>query len=81
MNGLAAMARKHQPGLLVVDRCVTGPNENYITPEGESSMPGTRCPYPWEACMPIGKHWNYSGQITSGNGLGDPGYAPQRLMR
>ncbi|MBI3987149.1 MAG: alpha-L-fucosidase [Lentisphaerae bacterium] len=60
MNGLAAMARAHQPGLLVVDRCVKGANENYITPEGERSMPGSHQAYPWEACMPIGKHWNYT---------------------
>jgi alpha-L-fucosidase len=59
MTGLAAMARRHQPGLLVVDRCVAGANENYITPEGEHAMPGSHCAYPWEACMPIGNHWNY----------------------
>ena len=59
MNGMAAMARRHQPGLLVVDRCVPGVNENYITPEGEHAMPGGHCSYPWEACMPLGSHWNY----------------------
>lgn len=59
MDGMAAMARRHQPGLLVVDRCVAGPNENYITPEGVHAMPSCHQPYPWEACMPIGSHWNY----------------------
>ncbi len=59
MPGLAAMARRHQPGLLVVDRCVPGAYENYITPEGEHAMPGSHCSYPWEACMPISRHWNY----------------------
>lgn len=59
MNGLAAMARKYQPGLLVVDRCVGGANENYITPEGVHAMPGSHQPYPWEACMPIGTKWNF----------------------
>jgi len=59
MDGIAAMARKYQPGLLVVDRTVKGPNENYITPEGVHSMPRSYQPYPWEACMPIGNHWNY----------------------
>ena len=34
MNGMAAMARTHQSGLIVVDRTVHGVNENYITPEG-----------------------------------------------
>jgi alpha-L-fucosidase len=58
MNGLAAMARKHQPGLIVVDRCVAGPNENYITPEGE--IPGHHLPYPWETCMTMGDHWPYA---------------------
>lgn len=59
MDGMAAMARQYQPGLLVVDRCVKGSNENYITPEGVGSMPGNYQPYPWEACMPIGRYWNY----------------------
>jgi alpha-L-fucosidase len=59
MPGLAAMARSYQPGLLVVDRCVGGAHENYITPEGESAMPDAYQAYPWEACMPIGKHWNF----------------------
>jgi alpha-L-fucosidase len=59
MNGLAAMARSYQPGLLVVDRTVGGENENYLTPEGEHSMPVSHQSYPWEACMPIGRHWNY----------------------
>ena len=57
MNGLAAMARKHQPGLLVVDRTVSGENENYCTPENE--VPGQLLPYPWETCMPMGTSWSY----------------------
>lgn len=64
MSGIADMARQHQPGLLVVDRCVPGANENYITPEGEHEMPGSHQPYPWEACMPIGAHWNYFPKDT-----------------
>jgi alpha-L-fucosidase len=55
MDGMAAMARKHQPGLIVVDRTVSGPNENYITPEGE--IPDHYLPYPWETCMPMGTAW------------------------
>ena len=57
MNGLAAMARKHQPGLLVVDRTVTGENENYRTPENE--VPGQLLPYPWETCMTMATSWSY----------------------
>jgi alpha-L-fucosidase len=57
MNGLAAMARKHQPGLLVVDRTVSSENENYCTPENE--VPGQLLPYPWETCMPMVTSWSY----------------------
>jgi alpha-L-fucosidase len=57
MNGLAAMARQHQPGLLVVDRTVSGENENYRTPENE--VPGQLLPYPWETCMPMATSWSY----------------------
>ena len=57
MDGLAAMARKHQPGLIVVDRTVRGVNENYITPEGE--IPNHYLPYPWETCMTMGTSWPY----------------------
>ena len=57
MDGLAAMARSHQPGLIVVDRTVHGPNENYITPEGE--IPDHFLPYPWETCMTMGTSWAY----------------------
>ncbi len=33
MPRIAKMARSHQPGLLVVDRTVSGKYENYVTPE------------------------------------------------
>ena len=55
MDGMAAMARKHQPGLIVVDRTVSGVNENYVTPEGE--IPDHYLPYPWETCMTMGTSW------------------------
>ena len=58
MNGIAAMARKHQPGLIVVDRTVRGVNENIVTPEGE--IPNHFLPYPWETCMTMGDHWPYA---------------------
>ena len=57
MNGMVAMARLHQPGLIVVDRTVSGVNENYITPEGE--IPDHYLPYPWETCMTMGTAWPY----------------------
>ncbi|MDR3689338.1 MAG: alpha-L-fucosidase [Fimbriimonas sp.] len=55
MNGMAAMARKYQPGLIVVDRTVSGVNENYVTPEGQ--IPDHYLPYPWETCMTMGTSW------------------------
>jgi alpha-L-fucosidase len=51
------VARRHQPGLIVVDRTIKGPNENYVTPEG--LIPPHYLPYPWETCMPLGNWWNY----------------------
>jgi alpha-L-fucosidase len=60
MDGIAAMARRYQPGLMVVDRTVKGPNENYLTPEGSAAFPLGFQPHPWEANFPIGKYWNYN---------------------
>jgi alpha-L-fucosidase len=58
MPRLAAMARSHQPGLLIVDRTVTGKYENYRTPEQE--VPEKPLPYPWETCMTMGQSWSYN---------------------
>lgn len=57
MSSLAAMARERQPGLLVVDRTVTGAYENYVTPEQQ--VPETYLPYPWESCITMGNSWSY----------------------
>ncbi len=57
MPGLAALARRNQPGLIVVDRAVGGPYENYRTPE--QNIPDTPLPYPWETCMTLGGSWSY----------------------
>ncbi len=57
MKRIAAMARKHQPGLLVVDRTVGGEYENYITPEGQ--VPDKDPGVPWETCMPMGTSWSW----------------------
>ena len=57
MAGLAALARRNQPGLIVVDRDVEGPYENYRTPEQQ--IPDTPLPYPWETCMTLGNSWSY----------------------
>ncbi len=57
MPRIAAMARSHQPGLLIVDRTVTGRYENYRTPEQE--VPEKPLPYAWETCMTMGDQWSY----------------------
>lgn len=55
--GIAAMARKAQPGLLVVDRTVHGKYENYQTPE--QNVPAQQLAYPWESCITLGVAWGY----------------------
>jgi alpha-L-fucosidase len=57
MARIAAMGRKNQPGLLVVDRTVTGEFENYVTPE--QSIPDHYMPIPWESCITMGNSWSY----------------------
>jgi alpha-L-fucosidase len=57
MAGIAALARKNQPGLIVVDRAVGGRYENYRTPE--QKIPDKPLPYPWETCMTMGDSWSY----------------------
>lgn len=57
MDKIAAMARTHQPGLLMVDRTVHGAYENYRTPE--QRIPETKLDYPWESCITLGGAWGY----------------------
>jgi alpha-L-fucosidase len=57
MPEIAAMARSHQNGLIIVDRSVPGRYENYRTPEQE--VPETPPPYVWETCMTMGESWSY----------------------
>jgi len=57
MPKIAAMARAKQPGLIVVDRTVSGPYENYTTPEQE--VPAAPLDHPWETCMTMGNSWSY----------------------
>ncbi len=57
MDRLAAMARRHQPGLIIVDRTVGGEYENYRTPEQQ--VPDKPLPYVWETCMTMGDQWSY----------------------
>jgi len=57
MDEIAKMARSYQPGLIVVDRAVEGPNQNYLTPEQQ--IPQKPLSYPWETCMTMGGSWSY----------------------
>jgi len=57
MSELKKKAREKQPGLIVVDRAVEGPNQNYLTPENQ--IPGKLLPYPWESCIIAGGGWSY----------------------
>jgi alpha-L-fucosidase len=57
MPRIASMARKAQPGLLMVDRTVHGPYENYQTPE--QHIPSEKLDHPWESCITLGNAWGY----------------------
>jgi alpha-L-fucosidase len=57
MPKIAAMGRQKQPGLIVVDRTVSGQYENYTTPEQE--VPETPLDHPWESCITMGNSWSY----------------------
>jgi alpha-L-fucosidase len=57
MATIARNGRAKQPGLLVVDRTVHGPYENYQTPE--QRIPATKLDHPWESCITLGGAWGY----------------------
>jgi alpha-L-fucosidase len=57
MPKIAGMARKAQPGILIVDRTVHGAYENYQTPE--QRVPEKQLAFPWESCMTLGNGWGY----------------------
>lgn len=57
MPRIAAMARQGQPGLLIVDRTVHGPYENYQTPE--QTIPKEKLDHPWESCITLGNNWGF----------------------
>lgn len=54
---IAKMARNAQPGLLIVDRTVHGPYENYQTPE--QRIPDTKLDHPWESCLTLANNWGF----------------------
>lgn len=55
---IALMARKFQPGLLVVDRTIAGEHENYQTPE--QGIPSDQLNTPWESCITLGIDWGWT---------------------
>ena len=57
MDELVEKARTYQPGLIVVDRAVTGKNQDYLTPENQ--VPEKALPYPWESCIISGGGWSW----------------------
>lgn len=57
MDDLVKIARAKQPELIVVDRAVPGPYQNYLTPEQQ--IPSEPLRYPWETCMTMGNSWSY----------------------
>ena len=58
MGRIVEMSRKHQPGLIVVDRWVSGRYENYLTPE--QVIPDYAIQVPWESCITITPGWAYN---------------------
>ncbi|WP_027386069.1 alpha-L-fucosidase [Chryseobacterium gregarium] len=57
MDKIGAMARKNQPGIIVVDRTVPGKWENYVTPE--QAVPEQTLSIPWESCITMGDSFSY----------------------
>ena len=54
---LVTEAREKQPGLIVVDRAVPGPYQNYLTPEAR--VPDHAILDPWEVPMPMATSWSF----------------------
>ncbi|WP_409515120.1 alpha-L-fucosidase [Chryseobacterium oranimense] len=57
MDKIGSMARKNQPGIIVVDRTVSGKWENYVTPE--QAVPEHPLSIPWENCITMGDSFSY----------------------
>lgn len=57
MDKIGTMARKNQPGIIVVDRTVPGKWENYVTPE--QAVPEKPLSIPWESCITMGDSFSY----------------------
>jgi len=62
MPAIAAMARSLQPGLIIVDRAVEGPYQDYRTPEQE--IPDQPLDCVWETCLTMARQWSYAPSDT-----------------
>lgn len=57
MDQLVPELREKQPQLIVVDRTIGGPYENYVTPERK--VPEQVPKKVWESNIPLAKNWGY----------------------
>nr|WP_199161878.1 alpha-L-fucosidase [Elizabethkingia sp. ASV34] len=57
MDKIGEMARRNQPGIIIVDRTVPGMWENYVTPE--QAIPEHNLSIPWESCITMGNSFSY----------------------
>lgn len=57
MASVARIARKNQPGIIMVDRTPGEHFENYKTPE--RMIPKKQLSYPWETCTTLTQAWNW----------------------
>lgn len=58
MAAFARKARSINPGLMIADRTVGGPFENYITPE--QTVPDHTMNVPWESCIIAGGGFSFA---------------------
>lgn len=63
MDKIGTMARKNQPGIIIVDRTVPGKWENYVTPE--QAVPEKPLSIPWESCITMGDSFRMSRMTTT----------------
>lgn len=62
MDEIVADIRRTQTDLLVVDRTIPGPNENYQTPE--RAIPKEQKENPWESCITLSNDWGWRENDT-----------------
>ena len=62
MDGMVAMARELQRGLIVANRTVGDAYEDFITPEHQ--IPEAPLDQPWESCLCMAQNWKYHPRDT-----------------